>query len=98
MKPIPLVNKQALGRTFTVPAQGPLSKNGQKPALGQYGPTIGGDEIGYRDAVMNLEGVKKSYPKLIALLGQEQADKVLAEAQAAVEKTQAEYMKSIPQK
>ena len=94
MKPLPLVNKQALGRTFTVPG----SRPGNRPVLGQMGPTIGSDELAYREAVKNLAGAKKAYPRLLALLGQDGADAVLKEATAAVEKAQAEYLKSVPQK
>jgi len=94
MKPLPLVNNQALGRTFTVPGMRP----GPRPALGQMGPSIGSDELAYREAVKNLEGVKKAYPRLLALLGQDGADRMLKEAKAAVEKAQAEYVKSVPQK
>lgn len=62
------------------------------------GPTIPGEEINYREAVKNLEGVKKTYLGLVAMIGQDKADLALQQAQSAVEAAQAEYVRTIPQK
>jgi hypothetical protein len=100
MRQIPIINRQALGNAMTVPGirSAPPRVSERKIALGQMGPSIGGGELVYRGAVDNLEGVKKAYSKLIALLGDGDAAEILEEAQKAVEKAQADYVKQIPQK
>lgn len=95
MNTIPLVNKQALGRSFVVTNKPPIS---HKHALGQMGPSIGSEELSFREAVKNLNGITKAYPKLLALVGPERSASLIQEAKASVERLQAEYLKSIPQK
>jgi hypothetical protein len=62
------------------------------------GPTIGSEELLYRAAEANLRGIKKAYPRLVTLLGEDGAEKALSEAAEAVEKAQAEFVRQIPRK
>lgn len=101
MRPIQLINRQALGNAMTVPGMKPGQYRPtitRRLTLGQMGPAIGGEELAYRAAVDNLEGVKKAYSKLVTLLWEKEAEEILDEARKAVEKAQKEYVKQIPQK
>jgi hypothetical protein len=99
MNPIRIINNQALGQATTMPGmklqpQGQIRRN----FLGQMGPTIGGEELAYRAAVANLEGIKKAFPKLVVLVGEPAAQQALDEAKSAVEKAQEAFVRQIPRK
>jgi hypothetical protein len=96
---IPLINRQALGSGTTIPGAAVQGRPRERRlALGQMGPSIGGEELAYRGAADNLEGIKRAYSKLVTLLGEDRAEEILKEAGAAVEKAQSEYVKQLPQR
>jgi methionine synthase I (cobalamin-dependent) len=99
---IQVVNNQALGQATTMPGMRlggvPATRAVRQKTLGQMGPTIGSEELAYRAAMANLEGIKKAFPKLVALLGEKTANKALAEAEASTEKAQAAFARQMPRK